>query len=254
MTWVSRFGVVLFRAVGLFTFLPIFSSLTVPVRLRAALAVMAAFVFLPFAPALAAAPDGPLEWAIVGTREFAAGFAFGIAARVLLGAVQTAAQLVAGQSGFTLASMVDPASGDQSGAPGLILGLVSTALLLSGNLHHLFIAAIQESYRIIPPAIAWPSVARLGDTVGFMGLRLFTVAVELAAPALIVTVAVDLIMVLVGKAMPQIPILVVAYPLKMAAGLLAIGILCISTGSAIDWIGRTIASDGATLAAAFAGR
>lgn len=251
--WAGQFGVVLLRTLGLCTFVPVFSSQVLPLRVRMMLAVMLAFVMLPFAPRLDPLPAGVADWTVVGLRELAAGFAFGIAARVLLGAVQTAAQLVAGQSGFTLAQMVDPASGDNSAAPGLFLGMVTTALFLSANLHYMFIRAIVASYDILPPAIAWPSMAGVDRMVGELGLRLFTVAVELAAPALIVTIAVDLIMVLVGKAMPQIPILIVAYPLKMAAGLIAIALLCVAVGNAVDWIGRTMATDGARLAAVFAG-
>ena len=75
-----------------------------------------------------------------------------------------------------------------------------------------------------------------------------------AAPALVVTFAVDLVLVLVGRAMPQMPILIVGYPLKVTAGLVAMAILAFGTGSALGWIGRTFSSDGAALLAAFGSR
>ena len=101
----------------------------------------------------------------------------------------------------------------------------------------------------IPPKMAAP------DTVATLfGVRVFTVAIELAAPAMIVTVAIDLVMALVGRAMPQAPILLIGYPFKMAAGLVAMGILVVTTGAMLGWIGRTVAADGATVIAALAGR
>jgi len=66
-------------------------------------------------------------------------------------------------------------------------------------------------------------------------------------------VTIDMVMVLVGKAMPQVPILFVAYPFKMVAAFFALGLLVWALGAGIGLIGRTIASDGAAVLAAFAG-
>jgi flagellar biosynthesis protein FliR len=184
----------------------------------------------------------------------AVGVGLGFAARALFAGIEGAAALVAGQSGFALASMVDPLTGDQGMVTLLFQNLMATSLFLAANLHHVFIAGLSDSYRWLPPAVALPSAAHLDEAVGLLGMRVFTVAVELAAPALVVTFAVDLVLVLVGRALPQVQILTVGYPAKMAAGIVALAVLASATGSAIGWIGRTLASDGATLVAALAGR
>ena len=104
------------------------------------------------------------------------------------------------------------------------------------------------------PAILMPSGAMFDGVTGMLGARLFGVAVELAAPALVATVAVDLVIALVGRTMPQVPILLVGYPLKLAVGLVAMYVLARTTGAAVGWIGRTIAADGAVVVGALAGR
>lgn len=250
----SRFVLVLLRTGGLVVFCPVLGSEILPARVRVAIAVALAVVMLPLAPATFAPPTDAAGWTIVAIREMAVGLGLGFAARALFAGIEGAAGLVAGQSGFALASMVDPLTGDAGAVTILFQNLMATSLFLAADLHHVFIAGLSDSYRWLPPAVALPSAQHLEQTVGLLGTRLFTVAVELAAPALVVTFAVDLVLVLVGRALPQVQVLTVGYPAKMAAGIVALAVLASATGSAIGWIGRTFASDGAALVAAFAGR
>lgn len=254
MGWLGHYGTVLVRVSGILFFVPILGAELLPPRIRMFLAGMLAFVLMPYVPPLAAPPQDVARLAVVAARELAAGVGLGIAARTIFAGVEGAAGIVAGQSGFALASMIDPTSGDQGLAPALFQNLLSMALFLAADLHHLFIRAIVASYELLPPAAALPDFGGLDRITSLVGLRLFAVAVELAAPALVVTLAVDLVMAVVGRAMPQAPILLVGYPFKMAAGLVAMAILVTSTGAAVGWIGRTVAADGAAVIAAFAGK
>jgi flagellar biosynthetic protein FliR len=193
-------------------------------------------------------------WTVVALRELSVGLALGMAARIVFSGIEGAAGLVAGQAGFAFASMVDPLSGEQGLATTLFLNLLSTTLFLAADLHHLFILGLKHSYSVLPPAVALPATSGLAEIVAVLGQRVFTIAVELAAPALVVTLAVDLVMALVGRAAPQLQILTVGYPAKMAMGLVAISILAASTGTAIGWIGKTFASDGARILSALAAK
>ena len=252
--WAAHFAMVSTRLVGLFVFLPLFGSQIIPIRFRITIAAVLAFAFLPVVPKLATLPLDVGDWTVLGLRELLAGFGLGMAARVLFAAIEGAAGLVAGQTGFAMAMMVNPADGQQVMAPSLFINLIATTLFLTSNLHYMVLTGIIRSYELMPPALTFPRFDGLEPFVGAMGIRLFTVSVQLAAPALILTIAMDLVMVLVGKAMPQIPILVVAYPFKLAAGLLSIAVLAMAVGTTMRWIARTMMSDGAALVTAFAGR
>lgn len=250
----SRFALVLLRTGGLVVFCPVLGADILPARIRVSLAVALALVMLPIAPTLVVPPADAVSWTIVAIREMAVGVGLGFAARTLFAGIEASAALVAGQSGFSLASMVDPLTGDQGMVTILFQNLMATSLFLAANLHHVFIAGLRDSYEWLPPAVALPSARHLDQVVGLLGMRMFTVAVELAAPALVVTFAVDLVMALVGRALPQFQILTVGYPAKMAAGIVALALLASATGSSIGWMGRTFASDGAAIVAALAGR
>jgi flagellar biosynthetic protein FliR len=252
--WTGHYAMVLLRVMGLFLFLPILGSELLPLRVRLGLAAALALSLMSLVPRLEPVPTAPPAVAVVAVRELSVGLGLGLAARMVFAGIEGAAALVAGQSGFTLASMVDPTSGDPGLAPSLFQNLLAMSLLLAADLHHVFIQALLGSYELLPPGIELPALAGLDRAASLLGLRAFAVAVELAAPALIVTVAVDLVMALVGRAMPQVPIILVGYPLKMAAGLVAMALLARTTGAAIGWIGRTIAADGAAIVALLGGR
>jgi flagellar biosynthetic protein FliR len=249
-----HYGVVLVRVLGLFLFVPIFGSELLPVRVRAACAAVLALAFFPLVPRIDLPAGDMGGWVLVVSRELMVGLGLGVSARMIFAGIESAAALIAAQSGFAMANMIDPTSGDQALAPSLFQNLLALALLLAADLHHLFIRAIAGSYELIPPAAALPSLDTLDQFVGHAGTRLFTVAVTLAAPALVITFMVDLVMGLVGRAMPQVPILIVGYPAKLAVGLVAMALLATTTGAAVGWIGRTLATDGAAVLAALAGR
>jgi flagellar biosynthetic protein FliR len=248
---VARFALVLLRVSGLVAFCPIFSSQLLPIRVRISLAFALTLVLLPIVPAASAMPAGIAHWLVVAVRELSVGLGLGLAARVVFDGIEGAARLIAGQSGFALSSMLDPLTGAQSVTPALFQALLATTLVLAADLHHLFIRALVQSYELLPAATLLPATSGLGEAVIALGGRLFTVAIVLAGPALVVTFAADLVLLLVGRAVPQIPVLMVGYPLKIAAGVVAMVILAFTTGSAVRWIGQTFSHDGAALLAAF---
>jgi len=246
----TRFMLVLARTSGLMIFCPVLSSQLVPARMRVLLGFALAVVLLPLVSTPSSAGADVSFWLLSIARELSVGFSLGLAARVLLDGIEGAARVIAGQSGFAFASMVDPITGAQSVAPALFQGLLATTLFLSANLHHLFLRGLIHSYELLPPGPHLLGVDGLTELVAVLGGRMFTLAVELAAPGLVVTFAVDLVLVLVGKALPQAPTLIVGYPIKIASGIVALALVATATGSAIGWIGRTFATDGAALLSA----
>jgi len=245
---------VLVRCSGLVVFCPIFSSQLLPVRFRISFAIALALVLVPLVPAPVGLDGSVVGWLLLVVRELAVGLVLGMVARTLFDGVEGAARLIAAQSGFALSSMVDPLTGGQSVTPALFQTLLATTLILAADLHHLFLRGLVHSYTLLSTEATMLATGGLVDAVIKMGGRLFLVAVELAAPGLVVTFAVDLVLVLVGRAMPQVPVLIVGYPLKVASGLVALLLMSLATGSALGWIGRTLSSDGATLLAALSGK
>lgn len=249
----ATYGIVLLRATGVFVFVPIFGSDLLPMRIRVIVAAAIALALMPLVPANVARPEGLFEMLIAASRELGLGLGLGLAARAIFSGIEAAASVLAVQSGFAMANMVDPTSGDQALSPALFQNLLTIALFLAANLHHLFIGALVSSFELLPPGVDFLSAGSL-DLVGAeLGGRMFFIAVQMAAPALIVTIAVDMVMALVGRAMPQVPILLVAYPLKLSVGMAAMLMLATLTGRSIDWLGTTMIHDGGAVLRALGG-
>lgn len=249
----ARFGIVFLRMSGLVAFLPVFGSQLVPVRGRIALAIVMTAVVMPIATPVLVLPVGLWGWALVAAREIFIGVCIGLAARMVFAGIETAAGLVAGQSGFAIANMVDPLSGDQGLTPAIYINVLATALFLAADMHHLLLHAIHQTYELFPAGASIVGWSSLEGFAGLLGARLLGIAIQLAAPALLVTFSMDLLLALVGRAMVQIPILIVGYPIKLAAGLIALAMLAYATGSAMGSLGRTIAQDSAAIVSALAG-
>jgi flagellar biosynthetic protein FliR len=249
-----RFALPLLRAGGIVAFCPVFGSELLPARAKAAVALALAVFLWGAVPSIEPAPAKAEAWIPIALRESAVGFGLGIAARAVFSGIEAAAGLVAGQSGFALAAMVDPLSGESSVAPALFQNLLAIALFLAADLHHLFVRALVASYELLPPGSAWPETAGLLGAAGQLGSRVFALAVALAAPALVVTIAVDLVLLFVGRAVPQMQILTVGYPVKLAAGILAMILLASTLAGSIRALGRVMAADGGLVLAALAGR
>lgn len=249
----TRLGIAVFRIGGLVTIVPILGSRTISVRVRVMLTLALTVVLLPILPLPTILPAGATDWIVLGTREFLLGFAIGFAARILVSGVEFAAKLVAGQSGFALAQMVDPATGTQSAVPSLFLSLVTLTLFLAADFHHLFLEVLTDSFRALPPAAVLPGTAGLDRAVGLLGTRIFLVAIQLAAPAMVLAFSVDLLLGLVGRAMQRVPILLVGMPVKLFVGLAAMIVVVRMLGSSVGWMGRTFVSDARVLMHALGG-
>jgi flagellar biosynthetic protein FliR len=251
---VATFALVLMRTSGLVTFCPILGAETLPARVRVLLALALALALRPVVPEPAVLPAGAVEWTAATVRELSVGFGLGLAARAVFSGIEAAGALVGTQTGFAMASLIDPDTGANSLAPQMFQSLLAATLFLAADLHHLFLHGLAGSYELLPSGAALPDASRLADAASFLGLRVFEVTIQLAAPALVVALACDFVVLLVGRALPQIPVLVIAYPAKVAVGLVAMAVLATATGSVMGWIGRTVASDGARMLAAMGGR
>jgi flagellar biosynthetic protein FliR len=197
---------------------PPFNTTMVPgqIRLPVALALV-----LPVWPALVAAQvplarDAVSLAALVG-RELAIGLTIGFVGRLLVAAASFAAEVVSMQMGLGLASAFDPQLGAQVTALTRLYDWTMLGMLLALDFHHLVIGAAVESFRALPVG----PFALSGDgALGVVGLggRIFTVGLGLVAPTLVV----NLVLVLASRAVPQLSLIVVGWPITVLAGLLVL--------------------------------
>lgn len=204
--------------------LPIFGGRMVPNPVKAGLALMITIVLFPvIRPDPKLFPEGLLGVVNLILAELVLGLVIGLTIRLFFAAIQLAGQLIGFQMGFAIANVLDP----ESGAQGSILAqmgywiAILIFLLLDG--HHVLLRTLADSFSII-------EVGSLGFGKGLFHKMLeasgdmFAVAIKVGAPAIAALLLVSAAFGIIAKVVPQMNILIVAFPLKIVVGLFFFGL------------------------------
>ena len=149
---ISALFVLVFARVGtLVMLMPGIGERFILSRARLSLAFFVALVMLPMARGTITVPSDPAGLGGLLISEILIGLALGSCVRLLMGALQTAGLIVAQTMGLGFAMTVDPSGGMQNPSIGNFLTMLGITLILTTDLHHIAIAAIHESYRLLPP-------------------------------------------------------------------------------------------------------
>jgi len=188
----------------------------VPMRVRAGLAVLLAWLLLPAAAGRPVA--GTTGEILVGLGgEVALGLAMGFVLQLVFAALVFGGQALGLSMGLGFASMVDPQNGVQ--VPVLSQFYVITAILLffamSGHL--LLVELLAESFRALPPGSGLLSPAGLERLLAWGG-RLFAHGLLVTLPAVTAILVANLAFGVITRAAPQLNIFAVGFPVTMLLG------------------------------------
>ena len=210
--------VLIFLRVGaIVALLPGFGEQTVPARVKLAIAVMFTLVVAFAIPAM----EQEAVWAFptliryVGT-ETLSGFVIGIGVRMLVMALQTAGSMAA--QATSLAQIFGGAGVEPMPAIGHVLVVSGLALAMILGMHVRAAGLMILSYEMLPPGIFLGS-----DMVAEWGLdqvrRAFSLAFQLDAPFIIISVLYNLTLGVINRAMPQLMVAFVGAPVITFGGL-----------------------------------
>jgi flagellar biosynthetic protein FliR len=247
---VLLFVVVLARVGGLVTFAPFWGSQAAAPRVRVTLALALALVLTPVvAPRLATPPSDFVGLALVIMGELAIGCVFGFVGRLVLSALDMAAHILGFQLGLSLAGVIDPSTHAQTTALGTIAQMFGLLVLLAADGHHWLLAGAVRSF-----ATTAPGNFAVSPTLAQLLLRLsadaLAVGVALAAPAIIVLLAVEFALAVIGRAAPQLQVMLLSFPVKTLTGIWLLGAtLYFMPGAVRSALGALKASLGRALGA-----
>lgn len=217
---VELFSLVFIRMGALFAALPVFGSRLVPVPIKVLFVCAISWALVPFVPLPSHPPADTLSWAAAAIKEGLIGLSMGWLVNLCLAAVPFAGQLLGYQMGFGIAMVMDPLGQQQMAMVAQFMYIFALWLFFALDGHHLLISGVFESFRW-----AAPGTAGLGSLAGSLGMEagnhLFRSALLLAAPVLLVMFFVQVAFGIVARTVPQMNVFIVAVPLQIAIGLLA---------------------------------
>jgi flagellar biosynthetic protein FliR len=212
---------VLVRLTGLLATMPGFGQVTVPLMVRTGLALLLSMVIAPLVPPPAVLPAGVPAMVVLMASELAAGLIMGLCVAWIVDTAAFAGQLMDTQMGFSFVQFLDPVSSHPVSVSGSLMVQLTMIFLLVSGMHHQMIRALVESYRILPIGQGLPlKPLEMVMQVGLIMVRGF----QLAFPVLFTLFLIDVMEGISGKFMPQLQLIQLSFPIKIAVGLIVLGL------------------------------
>ena len=206
--------------------LPLLDMRSVPVLWRFGLAGCFAATLAPAVAATIAPGVLDLSWrslVVEAARSLAVGALLGFTLNLVFTAVRFAGEVAGMQIGFAIVNAFDPMSGMQISIISQFYYLLAVLLFFTTGAHHALVGAMYQSCLAVPPFApmdptggAWLLVRE------FSGV--FAAGLRIAAPVALVLLLVSASMGVIVKTVPQINVLVVGFPVKIAVGLITLGL------------------------------
>jgi len=214
---IALFLLLFCRVGGTMIAAPLIGSARLPARLKAGLALAISLVLAPVAGD-PTSPPGAIALALSAGSEILLGLAMGFGASLIFAAVQMAGEMADMQSAFGFAGVVSPQTGERNSVIGQLQVSVAWLIFLGANGHHVLLRGIGGSLAAVPlgrsPGFSAPAL-----TQAFAGLLATSICI--AAPIIGALILTDFALGMLTRAAPQMNLLAIGFPIKLAVGLVA---------------------------------
>ncbi|HEY2464516.1 MAG TPA: type III secretion system export apparatus subunit SctT [Steroidobacteraceae bacterium] len=226
------------RVTAAFLILPLISGQNMPALVRNSFFVSLAIIIYPVA---AAVPAHHVSGAIVPLiilKELFIGACFGFLFSSVFWAVSAAGTIIDTNVGSNFAAVVDPIQGHETSLTGQLLTQLAAWLFMASGAFTLFLNMLMTSYTVWPVSSMLPALAPAGQQLFIDEFAsVLSVAVMLAAPALIVLSLLDLSLGLVNRYAQQLNVFSLTLSLK---SWVATFIVLLSLGTYVEVITRRL--------------
>jgi flagellar biosynthetic protein FliR len=208
--------VIAIRISGLMLFAPFFGNGAIPPRTKVILVILITAVLYPVYSAQVGIVT-LMQWPGVVAREFVLGVAIGLATNFVFEAAQMAGAVLGVQMGYSLVNILDPQTQVDTTVVAMFHQSVAFLLFLQLDVHHWILRGIARSFEYLSPGAVNLSrgltTELLHGVAGVLGTGL-----QIAAPVLAATLVADVILGFLGKASPQMPLMLLGPALKSMLG------------------------------------
>ncbi len=221
-TEIMIFGLALIRISAFFATWPVFSQFSVPNTVKVLFALSVTFCVFHVIPRTgldSVALETSLAW--LAAKEAFIGILMGFVSRLLFYAVEIGGHMIATSMGLTSATVFNPASGANTTVIEKFYLVLLTLLFLGLNAHHTFLSAMVESFTSIPISPVGIDLAAFNSQKGGgeMIQQVTIAGLKMGAPVMVVIFFLNVAMGIIGRAVPQINVLVTSLPVNILAGL-----------------------------------
>lgn len=219
MTEVMAFSLVILRVFAFVVAWPVFGTNFIPNVIKVLFGFSLSLVLFPVIKWQGIEADlESMQFMTMAAREAAIGLCIGFLARMFFFAVSIAGNIMSTSFGLTGAQLINPSFNEYTTALDQFQILLATLFFLGINGHHLLISALHSSFDILPlgaPQFNTAAFGSLGDVVG----EIVLMGLKMSAPVLVAILMMNAVMALMGRAVPQINVLITSLPVNIIVGL-----------------------------------
>ena len=208
------------RLTGMMLFAPFFGSVAIPARVKAILVLALTALLYPMLssrmPQVAIS-----QWPMIAFGELTIGVALGVATNLVFDGVQMAGSVLSVQMGYSLVNIMDPQTQVESTVMATFHQMIAMLIFLRLNVHFWILRALARSFDYLPASTGHFGA---GFTAAVLqaGSSVFAIGIQIAAPVLAATILADIALGLLGKASPQLPLLILGPAVKSVLGIVVL--------------------------------
>lgn len=215
------FILILMRMASFVFAAPFFNTANTPKRLRVGLAFFLSIIVYTFHPDMNVEYNGLIEYAGLVVIESVVGILLGAMASFCVQIIQFAGKLVDMDIGISMAQIMDPTTKVQVGIMGNFYYYMLMLLLIVSGLHQYLVAAIIETYNVIPIGGVKFGMSVYTTVLNFMS-DYFVIGFRIELPIFAATLLLNCILAIIARVAPQMNMFVVGMQLKIFVGIFVI--------------------------------
>jgi flagellar biosynthetic protein FliR len=197
---------------------PVLGDGTIPIPVRALLAVVLSFLMLPLTSKGAMPDPFSLAGVLAMFEQAVIGAVIGLALQFAMAAISMLGFLASSQIGFSMATMNDPVNGQASDVISSLMALVAMLVFFAIDAHLVLVAVLGQSF------LAWPVGGGLQpmllEAVALNLSWVFAAAILLALPLVFSTVVVQIGFGFLNRVAPSLNLFSLGFSLVTIFGLL----------------------------------
>ncbi len=218
------FLIILLRVSAIIVVAPVFSSSAIPPQVKIAFAFVFSLALYPVVKGYIQLPDFTvLNIAMITVRELLLAVAMAICIHFVWAGIELGAQLVGFMMGFSIANVLSPEENVQISILSEFASIFAILVFLIIDGHYVFIRAMADSFRLIPVG-GFVAGKSLFNAFNHLVVMMFGIAFKVLSPAIIALLITNVVFGIIARVMPQINVMIVAFPLSIGIGLFVLGI------------------------------
>lgn len=154
-------------------------------------------------------------------KEVLIGLIIGYIARLFFFALMIAGEFISISAGLSSEQLFNPATGGTTTAVTQFQVLIGSLLFLTMDGHHQLIACVVKSFEVVPLSLDGINLLSK-DAVGTLGKDVIWQGFKIAAPVVVAIFFMNLIMGIIGKAVPQVNVLITSLPVNVMVSFIVI--------------------------------